>query len=68
MCCSNARLITLHAYSDRIFGGYSSPYGAVFDADAKDGIADIAVNKIAAEVSDPEAWINESADLARVSD
>jgi hypothetical protein len=56
--------IALHAYWDRIFGGYSSPYGAVFDAD-NNGIADIAVNKIAAEVSDPEDWIKESAELAK---
>jgi hypothetical protein len=33
--------IALHAYWDRIFGGYSSPYGAVFDA-VNNGIADIA--------------------------
>jgi S1/P1 Nuclease len=38
--------IALHAYWDRIFGGYSSPFGAVFDADANDGIASIRVNNI----------------------
>ena len=57
--------IALHAYWDRIFGGYSSPFGAVFDADANDGIANIRINKIAAQISDPEAWINESAELAK---
>jgi S1/P1 Nuclease len=57
--------IALHAYWDRIFGGYSSPFGAVFDADAEDGIGRIAVNKIAAQISDPETWIKESADLAK---
>jgi hypothetical protein len=57
--------IALHAYWDRIFGGYSSPYGAVFDADADDGIANIAVNKAAAQISDPEAWIKESAEFAK---
>ena len=56
--------IALHAYWDRIFGGYSSPYGAIFDADAKDGIASIAVNKTA-QISDLEAWIEESAELAK---
>ena len=56
--------IALHAYWDRIFGGYSSPYGAIFDADAKDEIASIAVNKTA-QISDPEAWIEESAELAK---
>jgi hypothetical protein len=57
--------IALHAYWDRIFGGYSSPFGAVFDADGEDGIGRIAVNKIAAQISDPEAWIKESAELAK---
>jgi S1/P1 Nuclease len=57
--------IALHAYWDRVFGGYSSPFGAVFDADAEEGIGRIAVNKIAAQISDPETWIKESAELAR---
>jgi len=35
----------LHAYWDRIFGGYSSPFGAVFDADTNDGITGIAVKQ-----------------------
>jgi len=47
------------------FWGYSSPFGAVFDADGDEGIGRIAVNKIAAEISDPEAWIKESAELAK---
>jgi hypothetical protein len=41
------------------------PFGAVFDADANDGIASIGVNKIASQISDPEAWIDESAELAK---
>ena len=57
--------IALHAYWDRVFGGYSSPFGAVFDADTNDGITGIAVNKTAAQISDPEAWINGSAELAK---
>lgn len=57
--------IALHAYWDRMFGGYSSPYGAVFDASAPDGLASIAVNGAEAAISDPEAWIQESAALAR---
>ncbi len=40
--------IALHAYWDRLFGGYSSPYGAVFDADDRDGLSSIAVNAAAA--------------------
>ena len=50
---------------DRMFGGYSSPDGAVFDASARDGIENIAVNKAAAAISDPQTWIEESAALAR---
>ena len=42
-----------------------SPFGAVFDADAEEGLGRIAVNKIAAQISDPEAWIKESAELAK---
>lgn len=56
--------IALHAYWDSIFGGYSSPYGAVFDADDKDGLASVGVSQAAAQVSDPETWVQESADLA----
>ncbi len=57
--------IALHAYWDGIFGGYSSPYGAVFDADDKNGIDSISVNKDAAQISDPETWVEESSALAR---
>lgn len=57
--------ITLHAYWDRMFGGYSSPYGAVFDASAKDGIASIRIDETAAAIADPQAWIEESAELAK---
>jgi hypothetical protein len=57
--------ITLHAYWDRMFGGYTSPYGAVFDARDRDGLASVKVNKAAAQISDPQAWIEESAELAR---
>ena len=57
--------IALHAYWDRVFGGYSTPYGAVADADAKDGLASVAVDADAAQVLDPDVWVQESADLAR---
>lgn len=57
--------IALHAYWDSMFGGYVSPYGAMFDADDKDGLAKISVNEAAAKVADPQAWIEESADLAK---
>jgi hypothetical protein len=55
----------LHAYWDRMFGGYSSPFGAVYDADAKDGLAHVTVNPIAAQVADPQTWIDESTELAK---
>ena len=57
--------IALHAYWDRFFGGYSSPYGANFDANDREGIASIAVNKAMAQISDPQAWVEESAELAK---
>jgi hypothetical protein len=50
--------IVLHAYWDRIFGGYSSPYGAVFEAD----VASLGVSEAAAKISDPDAWVQESAE------
>lgn len=57
--------IALHAYWDRIFGGYTSPYGAVFDADDKDGLNSVKPSPVAAQISDPEAWAEESAELAK---
>jgi hypothetical protein len=56
---------TLAKSKDSIFGGDVSPYGAVFDADDKDGLASISVNEVAAKVADPQAWIEESAELAK---
>jgi S1/P1 Nuclease len=55
----------LHAYWDAIFGGYSSPYGAIFDADDKDGLSSVGVNQAAAQIADPAVWAQESADLAK---
>lgn len=55
----------LHAYWDRIFGGYSSPYGAMFDANDKDGLASLGVSQAATAVSDPDAWVQDSAELAK---
>ena len=57
--------VALHAYWDSLFGGYVSPYGAVFDADDKEGIASIAVNDVTAKIADPQKWIEESAELAK---
>jgi len=57
--------IALHAYWDRMFGGYVSPAGAAFDADDKDGIAHVQVNAALAQIADPQMWIDESAELAK---
>lgn len=62
---ANGDVMALHAYWDSLFGGYVSPKGAVFDADEKDGLADIKVNEMMAKVSDPQAWIEEGAELAK---
>jgi S1/P1 Nuclease len=62
---ASGEIISLHAYWDRIFGGYSSPYGAAFDAEDKDGLRSITVNDASAQISDPQAWIDESAELAK---
>lgn len=57
--------IALHAYWDRMFGGYASPFGAVFDASQQGGVATIVPNPISAQVSDPDAWARESFELAK---
>jgi len=57
--------VALHAYWDSLFGGYVSPYGAVFDADDKDGLASLTVNDAAAKIADPQKWIEESSELAK---
>ena len=59
--------IALHAYWDGIFGGYSSTFGAIFDADDRDGLASLGVSQAAVEISDPETWVEESAELAKQS-
>jgi S1/P1 Nuclease len=62
---ANGKSMALHAYWDGTFGGYVSPYGAIFDADDKDGLAHFSVNDIAAKVADPQKWVEESAELAK---
>ncbi|MCP4620656.1 MAG: S1/P1 nuclease [Bradyrhizobium sp.] len=62
---ATGQTVALHAYWDSLFGGYVSPYGAVFDADDRDGLASLAVNDVAAKVADPQKWIEESAELAK---
>ena len=57
--------LALHAYWDSRFGGYVSPFGAVFDADDRDGLAKLAVDDDAAKNLDPQKWIEESVELAK---
>ena len=57
--------VALHAYWDSIFGGYSSSYGAVFDADGSDGIDNIVANETLAKLVDPQVWVEESVELAK---
>lgn len=57
--------MALHAYWDAVFGGYSSPYGAIFDADDKDGLSSVGVSQAEAQIADPAVWAQESADLAK---
>ena len=56
--------IALHAYWDGLFGGYSSPAGAVLDASDQNGLATVAPNPTEAQNSDPEKWAQESAQIA----
>jgi S1/P1 Nuclease len=49
-----------------MFGGYSSPYGAIFDADEQDGLRSITANSTSVQITDPQTWIEESAELARL--
>jgi S1/P1 Nuclease len=58
--------VALHAYWDSVFGGYSSAFGAIFDAGGQDGIANIDPNPEMVKIADPERWIEESAALAKI--
>jgi hypothetical protein len=57
--------IALHAYWDRIFGGYSSVFGAISDADERGGLASVTPDATAAQESDPSVWAQESFELAK---
>src|SRR5262249_47045394 len=56
--------IALHAYWDRAFGSYSSVFGAIYDA-THDGIASITPDDAKARNLDPDAWAQESFELAK---
>ncbi|WP_271612440.1 S1/P1 nuclease [Bradyrhizobium sp. CCBAU 21362] len=57
--------IALHAYWDRLFGGYSSVFGAIFDADDRGGLGSVAVDPDAEKVLDPDQWAQESFEAAK---
>jgi hypothetical protein len=57
--------IALHAYWDRMFGGYSSVFGAMFDADDRGGLASVPPDATKAQILDPDVWVQESFDLAK---
>jgi S1/P1 nuclease len=57
--------INLHAYWDRMFGGYSTPRGAILDATARDGLVHVPIDPALAAISDPEVWLTESFDAAK---
>ena len=61
---ATGEIISLHAYWDRMFGGYSSAFGAVFDAGGKEGIASLDVSGEDVKTLDPEAWATESKVIA----
>jgi hypothetical protein len=57
--------LALHAYWDRMFGGYSSVFGAIKDADDRGGLKDVTPDGAKAQILDPDAWANESFELAK---
>ncbi|RUV99084.1 MULTISPECIES: S1/P1 nuclease [unclassified Mesorhizobium] len=52
--------IDLHGYWDRMFGGYVSVPGAIFDANDKGGISKLQVDSVKAKILDPDVWTHES--------
>ena len=57
--------IPLHSYWDRLFGGYSSAFGAIFDAKDREGLVHVVPDGAKAQILDPEVWIQESFELAK---
>jgi hypothetical protein len=57
--------IPLHSYWDRMFGGFASVPGVIFDADEKGGLAEVVPNEKAAKIIDPSVWARESYELAK---
>jgi hypothetical protein len=61
---ASGEVLPLHSYWDRMFGGYSTPEGAVRDAD-KSGLDNLPVDANLVAISAPEKWLQESFELAK---
>jgi hypothetical protein len=57
--------LPLHSYWDRFFGGYSSVFGAIFDAKDRGGLMNVQADAAAAQILDPDKWVKESFELAK---
>jgi S1/P1 Nuclease len=73
---ANGQPVSLHAYWDGLFGGYSTPFGAVFDTfggnPKKDGSGRYIPNILwatgaEASITDPEVWFSESFEVAKAT-
>ncbi|MDU3133794.1 MAG: S1/P1 nuclease, partial [Bradyrhizobium sp.] len=62
---ANGEKLPLHFYWDRIFGGYSSVFGAIRDADQDSGLSAVAPDAGKAQIVDPATWAQESFELAK---
>ncbi|MGJ4950758.1 S1/P1 nuclease [Bradyrhizobium sp. HKCCYLS20291] len=62
---ANGETQNLHAYWDGIFGGYSTVFGAIFDADQRGGLSSVTADAGKAQIIDPATWAQESFDLAK---
>jgi hypothetical protein len=53
--------LPLHFYWDRMFGGYSSVFGAITDADDQNnGLKNVTADAAKALILDPDVWVQES--------
>ena len=62
---ATGEVLLLHAYWDRMFGGYTTPQGAVLDANSDGAIAHVPVDAALATIDDPEVWFKESFEQAK---
>lgn len=63
---ATGQTLPLHAYWDSLFGGYSSVFGAMFDADDKaNGLGKVTPDAAKALELDPDLWAQESFELAK---